>query len=171
MAQAPRLRFEAACLPVYSSHWRGCGQVSARAQKKLHRILELGESALLVFADESGFSLHPRLGRVWARRGSRPIVPTTSQHHKRLNLFGWVEPLCGWHGLFRWPKGNREGFLAFLKYPCHRIKGRKFIFMSMERPGTRGQQIKEFLTAHPEVQMEYCPLTIRSSIRRNACGI
>ena len=29
--------------------------------------------------------------------------------------------------------------------------------MSMERPGTRGQQIKEFLTAHPEVQMEYLP--------------
>ena len=27
----------------------------------------------------------------------------------------------------------------------------------MERPGTRGQQIKEFLTAHPEVQMEYLP--------------
>ena len=172
LAQAPRLRFEAACLPVYSSHWRGCGQVSPRAQKKLHRILELGESALLVFADESGFSLHPRLGRVWARRGSRPIVPTTSQHHKRLNLFGWVEPLCGWHGLFRWPKGNREGFLALLKYLCHRIKGRKVYLYVDGAPWHKGSADKRIphRTSGSSDGIP-APFTIRSSIRRNACGI
>ena len=93
----------------------------------------------MIFADESGFSLHPKLGRVWANRGSRPTVPTTSQHRKRLNLFGWVEPLKGWHALFRWPKGNTDGFLAFLTYlyqrvhktksGCHPLAGRSNLLL------------------------------------------
>jgi hypothetical protein len=48
-----------------------------------------------VFQDETGFSLHPRLGFGWARRGQRLRVPTTSQHNRRLNLSGWVAPLLG----------------------------------------------------------------------------
>src|SRR5205807_662555 len=82
----------------------------ARYEKKLHRIVEQCMKYLLVLADESGISLHTKLGRVWAKRGSQPTVATTSHHGKRLNLFGWVEPLKGWHGLFRWPKGNTDGF-------------------------------------------------------------
>lgn len=157
LVEAPRVRFEAAYLPIHSSDEQRRWQISPRAQKKLHRILDQGELALLVFADESGFSLHPKLGRVWARRGSQPTVPTTSQHHKRLNLFGWVDPLYGWHGLFRWPKGNREGFLAFLKYLCHRVKGWKVYLYVDGAPWHKGQEIKDFLAQHREVQMEYLP--------------
>jgi transposase len=112
---------------------------------------------LLVFSDESGFSIHPKLGRVWARRGTQPVVPTTSQHNKRLNLFGWVEPLYGWHGLFRWPKGNREGFLAFLKYLCNRVKGWKVYLYIDGASWHKGAEVREFLVQHPEIEMEYLP--------------
>ncbi|MGI8784238.1 MAG: IS630 family transposase [Acidobacteriota bacterium] len=121
-------------------------------------MLEQKELALLIFADEAGFSLHPRLGRVWALRGSKPQVPTTSHHQKRLNLFGWVEPLYGWHGLFRWPKGNRAGFLAFLKYLCHKVRGWNKIYLYVDKASFhRGSEVDDFLTAHPEIELEYLP--------------
>jgi transposase len=68
-----------------------------------------------------------------------------------------VDPLYGWHGLFRWPKGNREGFLAFLKYLCRRVKGWKVYLYVDGTPWHKGQQIKDFLAEHREVQMEYLP--------------
>ena len=157
LAEATRIRSQAAGIPIYTSHRRRRCRVPARSQKKLHRILRVGELALLVFSDESGFSLHPKLGRVWARRGTQPVVPTTSQHHKRLNLFGWVEPLYGWHGLFRWPKGNRQGFLAFLKYLCHRVQGWKVYLYVDGAPWHKGSEVRDFLSRHPEIQMEYLP--------------
>ena len=112
---------------------------------------------MLVFADESGFSLHPKLGRVWAKRGSQPTVPTTSQHHKRLNLFGWVEPLKGWHGLFRWPKGNTDGFLAFLNYLCHRVRKTKVYLYVDGAPWHKGERVQQFLNARPNIEVEYLP--------------
>lgn len=65
-----------------------------------------------MFEDETGFSLHPRLGMGWAKRGQRLKIATTSEHRRRLNVFGWVAPLLGRMGLLRLPKGNREGFLT-----------------------------------------------------------
>lgn len=112
---------------------------------------------MLIFADESGFSSHPKLGRMWAKRGSQPAVPTTSQHCKRLNLFGWVEPLKGWHGLFRWPKGNTDGFLAFLNYLCYRIRKTKVYLYIDGASWHKGSRVREFLNAHPNIKIEYLP--------------
>ncbi|MBF8253774.1 MAG: IS630 family transposase [Deltaproteobacteria bacterium] len=112
---------------------------------------------MLIFADESGFSLHPKLGRVWAKRGSRPTVPTTSQHRKRLNLFGWVEPLKGWHALFRWPKGNTDGFLAFLSYLYQRVHKTKVYLYVDGASWHKGERVQKFLSAHRNIDMEYLP--------------
>ena len=157
LAQAPGLCLEASGLSLHSSQQRGSGWFSTRVEKKLDRILNQAEKALLIFADESGFSLHPKLGRVWAKRGSRPSVPTTSQHQKRLNLFGWVDPLKGWHGLFRWAKGNTDGFLAFLKYLCHRVEKTKVYLYIDKAPWHKGPRVEEFLKAHPNIEVEYLP--------------
>jgi len=43
---------------------------------------------VVVFEDETGFSEHPRISRVWARRGQPFRVPTASNHRRRLCL--WV---------------------------------------------------------------------------------
>ena len=77
-------------------------------QKKLQ---SLGPKETIVFEDETGFILHPRLGIGWVKAGERLRIPTTSQHHQRLNIFGWVAPLLGRKGLVRSPQGNREGFI------------------------------------------------------------
>lgn len=157
LAETPGICIETSRISIYPSDRGRRRRVPAGAQKKLHRILKLGELALVVFADESGFSQHPRLGRLWVPRGTQPLVPTTSAHSKRLNLFGWVEPLYGWHGLFRRPKGNREGFIAFLKYLCNRVRGWKVYLYVDGASWDRGAEVREFLTEHPGIQIEYLP--------------
>ena len=157
LAEAAGFRLEASGLSLHPGQQQRSCPFSTRAEKKLHRILEQGEKALLVFADESGFSLHPKLGRVWAKRGYQPTVPTTSHHGKRLNLFGWVEPLKGWHGLFRWPKGNTDGFLAFLKYLCTRVHKTKVYLYIDGASWHKGSRVREFLSAHTNIEVEYLP--------------
>lgn len=110
-----------------------------------------------MFADEAGFSVHPKIGRVWALKGSSPVVPTTSHHAKRLNLFGWVAPIQGWHGFIRWPKGNTDGFLVLLNYLTRRLAGwRIFLYVDGAR-WHKGVRVKQFLKEHANLILEYLP--------------
>jgi hypothetical protein len=77
---------------------------------------------MLLFSDETGFCLHPKLGRIWSKRGTQPVVLTKSQHHKRLNIFGWVDPLGGKHGMVERERGNTVGFLGMLRTILYRYK-------------------------------------------------
>lgn len=134
----------------------GNSSLSAAAQKKLRSILT-GERAVLVFGDETGFSLHPRLGRLWMKRGTRIRVPTKSQHRQRLNLFGWVEPLRGRYGFLRILQGDRKGFVKFLKAVHRRFKGWRIYLYVDKAKWHQGPEIDSFLADHPHVDLEYLP--------------
>jgi hypothetical protein len=69
--------------------------------KKLLPALANNGQRVILFEDEAGFSLHPALGRIFGKKGEKYYVITTSKHHKRLNLFGWVDPLNGWHATMK----------------------------------------------------------------------
>ena len=111
----------------------------------------------MVFQDETGFTLHPRLGFGWARRGQRLRVPTTSQHHKRLNLSGWVAPLLGRHGMIRTELGNREGFLDVLRDLYRRLRGLQITLYVDGAGWHKGATVREFLRTHPRLQLHYLP--------------
>jgi hypothetical protein len=72
----------------------------------------------VIFEDEAGFSLHPKLGRLWCKRGTanQPVVFTRSQHQQRLNVFGWVDPVHGRHGMIRRKREITDGFLMVLPH-------------------------------------------------------
>jgi transposase len=110
-----------------------------------------------VFEDETGFTLHPRLGMGWAKRGQRFRIPTTSQHRMRLNIFGWVAPLLGKTGLNRHPQGNREGFLLCLKGLYQRLRGYKIWLYADRARWHRGEEVEVFLKAHRRLSIEYLP--------------
>jgi hypothetical protein len=69
--------------------------------KKVRMALKSKGNRGIFFEDETGFSLHPKLGRIWAKKGSRPFVYTRSQHQKWLNIFGWVDLIRGSHGIMQ----------------------------------------------------------------------
>ena len=93
----------------------GTVRFTKHIKKKLRQALASAGRRVLLFADEAGFTLHAKLGRVWAKRGSRPVVMTRSQHRARLNLFGWVNPLSGERGLMTAAHGNTAAFVQFLE--------------------------------------------------------
>jgi transposase len=91
------------------------------------------------------------------RRGTRMRVPTASAHRQRLNCFGWVAPLQGWHGLLRIPCGNTAGFLTLLQ-----SLGRRFadwrVYLYVDGAGWhKGEAVDAFLAEHPHFDLEYLP--------------
>lgn len=101
--------------------------------------------------------MHPRLGIGWGKRGKRLRIPTTSQHRKRLNVFGWVAPLLGRTGLMRLPQGNREGFVRGLRDLYRRLKGYT-IWLYIDRARWhRGEEVDIFVKTHIRLRLVYLP--------------
>lgn len=91
----------------------------------------------------------------WARRGRRLRVPTTSQHRERLNLFGWVTPLLGRRVMIRWPQGDREGFIAYLKHLYRRLQGYT-IWLYVDRARWhKGEEVNLFIRTHMRLRLTY----------------
>lgn len=111
----------------------------------------------MVFQDETGFSLHPRLGRGWAKKGQRLRVPTTSQHRQRLNLSGWVAPLLGKKGLIRTARGNTEGFLEVLQHIWKKLPGYHIWLYADRASWHKGERVRLFVESHTEIHLEYLP--------------
>jgi len=111
----------------------------------------------MLFSDESGFCLHPKLGRVWCKKGKQPYVLTRSQHNKRLNIFGWVDPIDGKHGMLKQHKGNTDGFLAMLKKILNRYKGMVIYLFVDQARWHKGQRITKFLIQHSRLIINYIP--------------
>ncbi|MBI4209223.1 MAG: IS630 family transposase [Deltaproteobacteria bacterium] len=117
----------------------------------------MGPRETVVFQDETGFTLHSRLGRGWAKKGVRLRIPTTSQHAKRLNVSGWVAPLLGRYGFIRTAEGNREGFLEVLKSLYKKLRGYR-IFLYVDRARWhRGEPVLQFLKTHRRLYLNYLP--------------
>lgn len=110
-----------------------------------------------MFEDETGFSKHPRLSRLWTRRGQRARVPTRSEHRQRLNVFGWVAPLLGRHGLVRLPKGNTQAFLVLLRRLRQSVRGKTIHLYADRAPWHRGPLVDQFLASHRNLHLDYFP--------------
>jgi len=111
----------------------------------------------VVFQDETGFTLHPRLGFGWAKPGRRLRIATTSQHRDRLNISGWVAPVLGRQGKIRTEQGNTEGFLRVLQHLHHHLRGLT-IWLYVDRARWhKGDLVREFLHKHPRLHLQYLP--------------
>ncbi len=110
----------------------------------------------MLFSDETGFCLHPKLSRVWAKKGKQPYVLARSQHRDRLNVFGWVDPVEGGHGMIRQEKGNTSGSLSMLGEILRRYKTR--IELWVDHAGWhKGGRVSQFLMEHTRLTISYIP--------------
>jgi hypothetical protein len=126
---------------------------------------------VILFEDETGLSLHPKFGRVWAKRGSQPYVYTRSQHQKRMNLFGWEAPFQGWHGMMKQPKGDTDSFLKLLHSLLSRFKQALIDLWVDRAKWHRGERVRQFCFAYRQVQIHYLPpyhteLNYQETLRR-----
>ena len=112
---------------------------------------------MMLFSDETGFCLHPKLGRVWVKKGKQPYVLTRSQHRRRLNVFGWVDPVNGKHGMVQQEKDNTDGFLAMLKKILYRYKGIIIDLFVDQARWHKGQRVSDFILSHKRLVINYIP--------------
>ena len=91
------------------------------------------------------------------KKGIQPRVSTRSQHQKRLNIFGWVDPLNGHHGLFNSPKGDTRGFLNLLKKILVRFKGMIIDLWVDNARWHKGEKVYSFLLEHRRLHICYLP--------------
>lgn len=85
------------------------------------------------------------------------MVWTRSQHHKRVNVFGWVNPVTGKHGMIWQPKGNTEGFLSMLKTILRRYR-RKLIDLWVDQARWhKGAKVERFLFENLRLMIHYIP--------------
>jgi transposase len=94
---------------------------------------------------------------MWVKKGTQPYVLTKSQHHKRLNVFGWVDPIGGKHGMVRQEKGNTDGFLIMLKKILCRYKGIIIDLWVDQARWHKGKRVVEFLCHHSRLKINYIP--------------
>ena len=94
---------------------------------------------------------------MWVKKGKQPYVLTKSQHHKRLNVFGWVDPIVGKHGMVRQEKGNTNGFLIMLKKILCRYKGIIIDLWVDQARWHKGKRVVEFLCHHSRLKINYIP--------------
>jgi transposase len=112
---------------------------------------------VLIFEDETGFTKHPRVSRVWARKGEPFRVPTRSEHRQRLNVFGWVDPQGGHHGMVRVAQGNTAGFIELLRKLRPRWPGKIIHLWVDGAPWHKGPLLRDYLDAHREIRLQYLP--------------
>lgn len=112
---------------------------------------------MMFFSDETGFCLHPKLGRIWVKKGKQPFVLTKSEHHKRLNVFGWVDPVGGKHGMLHQEKGNTDGFIAMLKNVLNRYKEIIIDLWVDQARWHKGKRVSEFISQHRRLLINYIP--------------
>jgi hypothetical protein len=86
---------------------------------------------------------------MWVKKGKQPYVLTKSQHHKRLNVFGWVDPIGGKHGMLRQEKGNTAGFLVMLKKILYRYKEIIIELWVDQARWHKGKRVAEFVSKRP----------------------
>ena len=116
------------------------------------------ENRIILFADEAGFCLHPKLGRIWFKKGrEQPVVYTSSQHRKRINVTGWVDPVNGLHGIIKHEKGNTDSFAKFLNHIAQRFKD-KIIDLWIDCPRWhKGERVRMVCKTHKHVIIHYLP--------------
>lgn len=94
---------------------------------------------------------------MWVKKGTQPYVLTKSQHHKRLNVFGWVDPISGKHGMMKQGKGNTDGFLIMLKTILCRYRRIIIDLWVDQARWHKGKRVVEFLCYHRRLRINYIP--------------
>jgi hypothetical protein len=131
------------------------------------------DSSIRVFFATADLPLcSSRDGRVeeFRKTGKQPLIFTKSQHHKRLNVFGWVNPIEGTHGMVRQEKANTDGFLAMLKNILLRYQRVVIDLWVDQARWHKGKRIMEFLSYHRRLAINYIPSIIQSSTPKRCCG-
>lgn len=96
---------------------------------------------------------------MWCKRGTthKPVVLTRSQHQQRLNVFGWVDPVHGRHGMIQCAQGNTDGFLRLLVHIVRVWKSHTIDLWVDRARWHKGSRVWTFCAEHRQLHLNYIP--------------
>lgn len=115
----------------------------------------------MVFLDESGFSLVSPLKRTWSRRGQTPVLRTSIEHNRRLNLIGaWcLTPgarKVKLHLQAHWGAVSGNAVVQFLKQLLRQVRG-AILLVWDKHPMHKRTTVTEWVAQHPRLDVEWFP--------------
>ena len=119
--------------------------------------------AVIVFADEAGFSMVPCLKRMWAPVGKTPIVKHRNRWHRKVSVIGAMaifpdgsapQLLSDWH-----PDRHvkKEEAAAFLRKLLAHLAGRHVIVIWDKLQAHRSKLVRQVVADHPNLETHHLP--------------
>jgi len=127
------------------------------AAKEIEALLEkarLGE-IVLIFMDEATFKMVPTLTRIWAKKGSKPMVPTYDDKRKVV-ITGGTNPVTGKTHFRLSTNASKEAALAFLKQIRRFYPDAEIVVILDRAPSHKSIIVKEYV--NQDKKMHLMPL-------------
>lgn len=116
---------------------------------------------MLIFPDETGFSLVSPLKRTWAPRRQTPVIRTSLEHNARLNLIGALGISPAQRQIKLRMQSHRKSIsgdevVRFLGHLAHRLRG-PIVMVWDRHPIHRRRCVTEWLARHPHFHVYEFP--------------
>jgi transposase len=111
---------------------------------------------ILIFMDEATFRMVPTLTRIWAKKGSKPMIPTHDDKRKVV-ITGGTNPVTGKTHFYLSESTSQKAALAFVKQIRRRYPDMEIVILLDGAPSHKANILKEYVKQDKKIHLEPLP--------------
>jgi transposase len=111
---------------------------------------------ILIFMDEATFRMVPTLTRIWAKKGSKPMIPTHDDKRKVV-ITGGTNPVSGKTHFYLSESASQEAALAFVKQMRRRYPDMEMVILLDGAPSHKANILKEYAEQDKKIHLKPLP--------------
>ena len=129
-----------------------------KAQQDIAALMEraLRGEIILIFMDEATFRMVPTLTRIWAKKGSKPMIPTHDDKRKVV-ITGGTNPVSGKTHFYLSESASQEAALAFVKQMRRRYPDMEMVILLDGAPSHKANILKEYAKHDKKIHLKPLP--------------
>jgi transposase len=129
-----------------------------KAQQDIAALMEraLRGEIILIFMDEATFRMVPTLTRIWAKKGSKPMIPTHDDKRKVV-ITGGTNPVSGKTHFYLSESASQEAALAFVKQMRRRYPDIDMVILLDGAPSHKANILKEYAKQDEKIHLKPLP--------------
>jgi transposase len=111
---------------------------------------------ILIFMDEATFRMVPTLTRIWAKKGSKPMIPTHDDKRKVV-ITGGTNPVTGKTHFHLSESASQKAALAFVKHLRRLYPDMEIIILLDGGPSHKAHILKEYVKQDKMIHLKPLP--------------
>ena len=129
-----------------------------KAQQDIAALMDraLRGEIILIFMDEATFRMVPTLTRIWAKKGSKPMIPTHDDKRKVV-ITGGTNPVSGKTHFYLSESASQEAALAFVKQMRRRYPDMEMVILLDGAPSHKANILKEYAKQDKKIHLKPLP--------------